>query len=91
MTNTPWKYLTEKPGSSSKQLVIVGTRIMASAVWSSMLSNKLDLQSVADEFGIDIEAAKEAIEYSERNSSLIHEEADISRLRLARFQERNRA
>ena len=67
MSETPreWKYLERRPGSSYKQLCIKGKRIWAWTLYCEFMSEKEPRapEQLAEDWGVPLEAVREAIEY----------------------------
>jgi uncharacterized protein (DUF433 family) len=71
-----WTYLAPNPKSSYKQLFIKGTRIRAEAIYGLTVdgSEPMTPEQVADDFGLPLEAVREAIAYCESNPPEIQED-----------------
>jgi len=70
-----WKFIGMREGSSSGLPFVKETRIGVAAVWAAVLDCNLDFQFVADDFGLPVEAVKEAHVFCERNKKKL--EADF--------------
>ncbi len=68
-----WKYLVPNPKSSYKQLFIKDTRIRAEVVYGMTVdgSEPMTPEETAEDFGLPLEAVREAIEYCETNPDAI--------------------
>ena len=77
-----WKYLCERPHPWRKQLYIKGRKLMASTVWSDMITNHMTPEEAAADRDLPFEAVREAIRYSEQNLDLIRMEAQEEKQRL---------
>jgi uncharacterized protein (DUF433 family) len=64
-----WQYLAPNPKSAYKQLFIKGTRIRAEAVYGLTVdgSEPLSPEEVAAEYGLPLEAVREAVAYCQSN------------------------
>lgn len=80
-----WLHLQKRANSESEQLFIRGTRIKASVVYFTMVANNLTVDQVAEEKGISVDAADEAVRYSVANRSLIEREARATSKNLKRI------
>ena len=74
-----WKYLAPRPSSSSRQLYVMGRRLKASDVWSSMIANGMTLEETAEDWNLPLDAMDEIIRYCEENRALLDMEADEER------------
>src|SRR5260370_22565206 len=69
-----YKSLKPKPGSNYRQLFVNG-RIRAEILYSETVGREpLTLKEVAGEYGLPIEAVREAIDYCLHNQELLDEE-----------------
>jgi uncharacterized protein (DUF433 family) len=66
-TKTVWQYLEHDPKSNYRQLSIKGRRIKARTVYGMYMCEepKMTVEEVAEQYGIPVEAVKEAIAYCE--------------------------
>ena len=78
MSETPraWKYLERRPGSSYQQLCIKGKRIWAWTLYCESFIEKEPRtpEQLAEDWGIPVEAVREAIEYCASDPPEIHED-----------------
>ena len=74
-----YKYLTERPHSSSRQLFIKGRRLPAAIVYGDILVEKMTPAETAKNWDLPIEAVYECIHYCKENESLIRMEAEETR------------
>ncbi len=59
-----WAYLTPNPKSAYKQLFIKGTRIRAEVVYRLSIGREpMTAEEIATDYGLPLEAVKEAIAY----------------------------
>lgn len=82
--STVYKYLHPKPGSNYRQLFV--GRIRAEILYRETVGlDPLTPEQVADEYGVPVEAVREAIDYSIRNKELLDEERaeETARIRAA--------
>jgi len=70
-----WKWLTGRAHPWRRQMWIKGRRLMASAVWRSMVANEMSEEEAAEDWGLPLEAIREAVAWSEANRQLIAAEA----------------
>ena len=77
-----WTYLVERPHPWRRQRYIKGRRLLASTVWTDMLTNGMSRKEAADNWGLPIEAIDEAIRYCEQNQTLLRMEEEEDRRRL---------
>src|SRR5437667_2012344 len=75
-TPNQWQYLEPRRGSSYRQLFIKGTRIRAEVVYGMTVdgSEPLTPEQVAQEFGLPMEAVREAMAYCKSNPPEIEED-----------------
>jgi uncharacterized protein YraI len=68
-TQGEWKYLERRAGSSYQQLSIKGKRIWAWTLYCEFMNQNEPhtLQEIAENWGIPLDAVREAIAYSETN------------------------
>lgn len=68
MISTSYMHLAPNPKSAYKQLFVKGTRIRAEVIYCMYTStNPLTPEEIAGEFGLPVEAVREAIAYCESN------------------------
>jgi hypothetical protein len=71
MTNVEYKHLKPKRGSQYRQL-FVNNRIMAEVLYRETVGNEPQTpEQVAQEYGVPVEAVREAIDYCERNPDIL--------------------
>jgi len=75
-TQRQWKYLERRPGSSYKQLAIKDKRIWAWTLYCQSVSEKEPRtpEQLAEDWGVPLEAVREAIEYGKSDPPEIHED-----------------
>ena len=78
-----YKYLTERPHSSSRQLFIKGRRLPAATVYNTMVVNKMTPEENAKNWDLPLEAIYECMRYYKENEPLIRMEAEEERRWLA--------
>jgi len=78
-----WAYLVARPHPWRRQLYVKGRRLMASTVWSEMLTNGMSGAEAADDWDLPLEVIDEIVSYCERNRALLKMEADEELQRLA--------
>jgi uncharacterized protein (DUF433 family) len=68
-TTTAWTYLAPNPKSAYKQLFVNGTRIRARVLYGLFASadEPMTPDGIAAEFGLPVEAVREAIAYCQSN------------------------
>lgn len=71
-----FKYLIERPHSSSRQLFVKGRRLQASIVYDSMVANKMTPEQTAKNWDLPVEVVYECVDYCKENESLIRMEAE---------------
>jgi hypothetical protein len=71
-----WVWLAPNPKSSYKQLFLKGTRVRAEALYAFTVdgSEPLTPEQVAEDFGVPLEAVREAIAYCESDPPEIRED-----------------
>jgi uncharacterized protein (DUF433 family) len=71
-----WKYLAPNPKSNYKQLFIKGTRIRARVLYGEFMSEQEPRtpEQIAEDYGLPIEAVREAIAYCESKPPEIEED-----------------
>jgi uncharacterized protein (DUF433 family) len=67
--STGYRYLAQNPGSCYKQLFVKGTRIPARTLYGQYVSYEepQSAEEIAADYGLPLEAVKEAIVYCESN------------------------
>src|SRR5438105_3529644 len=74
-TTTQWKYLDRKPKSNYKQLFIKDRWIAARTLYGQTLGEEARTpEEVAADYGLPVEAVREAIAYCESKPPEIHED-----------------
>jgi uncharacterized protein (DUF433 family) len=68
-----WKYLAPNPKSKYRQLFIKGTRIRAEVLYGCTVdgSELMTPEQVAEDYGLPLEAVREAIAYCESHPDVI--------------------
>ena len=68
-TSTNWVYLLTNPNSAYRQMFIKGTRIRARVIYGLCMSAEEPMtpEEVAADYGLPLEAVKEAIAYCQSN------------------------
>jgi len=77
-----WRWLVARPHPWRRQLWVKGRKLLASQVWSDMMSNQLTEKQAAEDWDLPPEALEEIVRYCEGNRALIALEADEERRRL---------
>jgi uncharacterized protein (DUF433 family) len=76
-TATEYQHLEHRPGSNYRQLFLKGRRIRAAVVHEAVHGpDPYTPEEFAREYGVPIEAVREALDYSAANLSLIASERD---------------
>jgi len=75
---TQWKHLAPNPKSFYKQLFIKGTRIRARILYGMFMSAEEPRtpEQIAEDYGLPLEAVREAIAYCQSNPPEIREDFD---------------
>jgi uncharacterized protein (DUF433 family) len=75
-TTTTWKYLAPNPKSAYRQLFLKGTRIRARVLYGLYMSAEEPMtpEEIAADYGLPVEAVKEAIAYCQTNPPEIEED-----------------
>jgi uncharacterized protein (DUF433 family) len=72
---TAWKYLEPHPGSNYRQLFIKGTGLRARIIYGELDEEEpWTAEDIAADYGLPLEAVKEAIAYCESNPPEIEED-----------------
>jgi hypothetical protein len=72
-----YRHLEPRPGSNYRQLYLKGRRIRAAAVYEAIYGpDPYTPEEFAEDFGVPIEAVREAIDYVRSNLPLIEMERD---------------
>jgi uncharacterized protein (DUF433 family) len=71
-----WKWLYRYPKSNYKQLSVKGTRIHARTLYGAYANEEMPRtpEEIAEDFGVPLEAVREAIEYVESDPPEIRED-----------------
>jgi uncharacterized protein (DUF433 family) len=78
-----YQHLEARPGSNYRQLWLKGRRIRAAVVWENVHGpDPRTPEEFASDFGVPLDAVLEALDYVERNRSLIEAERDREAARL---------
>jgi uncharacterized protein (DUF433 family) len=76
-TATEYQHLEQRPGSNYRQLFLKGRRIRAAVVHEAVHGpDPYTPEEFAREYGVPIEAVREALDYAAANLSLIASERD---------------
>jgi uncharacterized protein (DUF433 family) len=72
----PWKYLEPRAQSAYRQLFIKGTRIRARVIYGLFMCEEEPMtpEEIAEEYGLPLEAVKEAIAYCESKPLEVEED-----------------
>ena len=75
-TSTDWVYLAPNPNSANRQLFIKGTRIRARVLYGLFMSveGPMPPEEIAADYGLPLEAVKEAIAYCQSDPPEIAED-----------------
>ena len=84
-TPTNYVYLTANPKSSYKQLFVKGTRIRARVLYGLYMSAEEPMtpEEIAAEYGLPLEAVREAIAYCELNPPEVAQDFKREEARMA--------
>ena len=78
-----YRHLEPRPGSNYRQLWLKGRRIRAAVVWENVHGpDPRTPEEFASDFGVPLDAVLEALDYVERNRSLIEAERDREAARI---------
>ena len=73
--STQYQYLAPNPKSAYKQLFIKGTRIRARVLYGQTVNEEpRTVEEVAEDYGLPVEAVREAVAYCESNPPEIRED-----------------
>ena len=76
-TTTQYQHLEPRPGSSYRQLFLKGRRIRAAVVYESVHGpDPYTPEEFASDYGVPLEAVREALDYVADNLPLIEAERD---------------
>ena len=76
-TTTQYQHLEPRPGSSYRQLFLKGRRIRAAVVYEAVHGpDPYTPEEFASEYGVPLEAVREALDYVADNLPLIEAERD---------------
>jgi uncharacterized protein (DUF433 family) len=82
-TETQYQYLEPRPGSNYRQLFLKGRRIRAAVVDEAIHGpDPFTPEEFAREYQVPLEAVLEALDYVDRNRTLIEQERDREAARL---------
>jgi uncharacterized protein (DUF433 family) len=82
-TQPQYQHLEPRPGSNYRQLWLKGRRIRAAVVYEAIHGpDPRTPEEFALDYGVPLEAVLEALDYAERNRSLIEEERDREAARI---------
>jgi uncharacterized protein (DUF433 family) len=85
-----WKWLYHYPKRSYKQLSIKGTKIHARTIWGQSVGEEARTpEQLAEDFGVPLEAIREAIEYVESDPPEIREDWEMEEKSIQSAEERN--
>jgi uncharacterized protein (DUF433 family) len=78
-TTTSWRYLEPRTKSAYRQLFVTGTRIRAEVIYGMHVNEEepMSPEQIAQEYGVPVEAVREAIAYCQSNPAEI--ERDFQR------------
>jgi hypothetical protein len=78
-TQTKWQYLERDRSSSYRQLCIKGTAFHARTLYGRFVSAEepATVEQIADEFGVPVEAVKEAIAYCQTDPPEIRQDMAV--------------
>jgi uncharacterized protein (DUF433 family) len=73
---TTWRFLSPNPKSCYKQLFVTGTRIRARVLFGMFMSadEPMTPEEIAEDFGLPVDAVREAIAYCESQPPEIAED-----------------
>src|SRR5882724_7662720 len=84
-----WKWLYHYPKSNYKQLSVKGTRIHAHTLYSQTVgADARTPEELAEDFGVPLEAVREAIEYVESDPPEIREDIEDEERMIAEAEQR---
>lgn len=82
-TATQYQHLEPRPGSNYRQLFLKGRRIRAGVVYEAVHGpDPYTPEEFASNYGVPLEAVREALDYVENNLPLIEAERDREAVRL---------
>src|SRR4051794_29343361 len=85
-----WKWLYHYPKSNYKQLSVKGTRIHARTIYGqSVREDARTPEDLAGDFGVPLEAVREAIEYVESDPPEIREDWEMEERSIREWEDRN--
>jgi uncharacterized protein (DUF433 family) len=74
---TEYKYLEPRPGSNYRQLFVKGRKIRAEILYRLTVNSEPQTpEQVAEDYGLPVEAVREAIDYSLHNEELLRKERE---------------
>ena len=71
-----WKYLSRRTDRKGPDLYVMGTRLPASNVWSSILVEGYTVEKAAQDWDIPVEAVRECVAFCEMHEEELSAEAD---------------
>jgi len=83
-TVEPWQHLVQRAHPWRKQLSLKGRNLTARQLVGSIIANQFDDANAATNYGLPVEAVREAILYVNQNQKLLEAEARIEQLMLER-------
>jgi uncharacterized protein (DUF433 family) len=85
-----WKWLYHYPKSSYKQLSIRGTKIHARTIYGQAVGEGARTpEELAEDYGVPLDAVREAIEYCESDPPEIREDFEMEERSIRDAEERN--
>lgn len=85
-----WKWLYHYPKSNYKQLSVKGTRIHARTIYGQSVGEGARTpEELAEDFGVSVEAVREAIEYVESDPPEIREDWEMEEKSIREAEDRN--
>jgi uncharacterized protein (DUF433 family) len=74
-----YRYLTERSGSSYRELFVCGTDLRAQSLVSDLENEGLTTEQVAAAYHIPLEAVREAVEYVHANEKHLMSQRSLTR------------
>src|SRR5437762_13149385 len=75
----PWKHLVRRQHPWRKQLYVKGRNMTARQLVGAMKADNRNEDETADDFGLSVEAVREALAYVEQNKELVNAEVEMER------------
>jgi len=75
----PWKHLVRRRHPWRKQLYVKGRNMTARQLVGAMKADKRSEDETAADFGLSVEAVREALAYFEQNKELVDAEIEMER------------